>query len=84
MKEASTPFDTSIKLVENTRRAVARLRYASAIGGLMYVMHYTRPDIAYAVFKLSRFTSKRGTMHWKAIARVFAYLKRIEGLRIFY
>ena len=42
-KEANTPYDSSIKLLENAGRAVAQLEYASAIGNLMYVMHCTRP-----------------------------------------
>ena len=50
----------------------------------MYAMHCTRPDIAYAVCKLSRFTNELSIMHWKAIIRVFGYLKRTKGLGIFY
>ncbi|GJR13999.1 hypothetical protein Tco_0796651 [Tanacetum coccineum] len=41
----------------------------------MYVMTSTRPDIAYAVGRLSRFTSDPGRHHWHAITRVFKYLK---------
>ena len=84
IKEANTPYDTSIKLVENTGRAVAQLEYASAIGSLMYAMHCTRPDIAYAVCKLSRFTSNPGILHWKGIARVLGYLKKTMSLGLFY
>jgi hypothetical protein len=35
----------------------------------------TRPDIAYAVAKLSRFTSNPSSHHWQAMNRVFKYLK---------
>ena len=45
------------------------------IGCLMYAMTSTRPDIAYAVGKLSRFTSNPSRHHWHAITRVFKYLK---------
>ncbi|XP_075515358.1 secreted RxLR effector protein 161-like [Primulina tabacum] len=38
-------------------------------------MSCTRPDIAYAVSKLSRFTSNLGVEHWKAIIRLLRYLK---------
>ncbi|GJU16877.1 hypothetical protein Tco_1144843 [Tanacetum coccineum] len=41
----------------------------------MYVMTSTRPDIAYAVGRLSRFTSNPSRHHWHAITRVFKYLK---------
>jgi hypothetical protein len=41
----------------------------------MYIMNCTRPDIAYSVSKLSRYTSNPGEDHWKAIVRVLRYLK---------
>ncbi|GKC86956.1 copia protein [Tanacetum coccineum] len=37
------------------------------IGYLMYVMTCTRPDIAFEVGKLSRFTSKPNIHHWQAV-----------------
>ena len=57
IKEANTPFDPSIKLVKNVGRTVAQLEYSSVIGSLMYATQCTRPDIAFVVSKLSRFTS---------------------------
>ncbi|KAK9716445.1 hypothetical protein RND81_06G234100 [Saponaria officinalis] len=75
IKEANSPFDSSIKLSDQCDRVVAQLEYASAIGSLMYAMHCTRPDIAFAVGKLSRYTSRPGKEHWKAITRVLGYLK---------
>ncbi|XP_072058025.1 secreted RxLR effector protein 161-like [Arachis hypogaea] len=65
-------------------RPIAQLEYASAIGSLMYAMHYTRPDIAFAVCKLSRFTGKPSNKHWKAITRVLGYLKKIINLGLHY
>ncbi len=52
VKEVNTQFDSNYKLVENTGRAIAQLEFASAIGSMMYVMHCTRPDIAFAVNRL--------------------------------
>ncbi|GJS70194.1 hypothetical protein Tco_0703035, partial [Tanacetum coccineum] len=51
------------------------LEYSRAIGCLMYDMTSTRPDIAYAVGRLSRFTSNPSRHHWHTITRVFKYLK---------
>ena len=70
IKEANTPFDWSIKLGENTGKAIAQLEYASAIGSMMYAMHCTRLDISFLVGKLSRFTSNPSVDHCKAIGRV--------------
>ncbi|KAH9672197.1 hypothetical protein KPL70_017637 [Citrus sinensis] len=82
--EANTPYDSSIKLLENSGRIVAQLEYASAIGSLMYAMHCTRPDIAFAVCKMSRYTSNPSVEHWKAIGRILGYLKRTVNLGLFY
>nr|GEV09489.1 zinc finger, CCHC-type [Tanacetum cinerariifolium] len=82
--EANTSYESSCKLVENNGRAVAQIEYASAIGCLMYATHCTRPDIAYAACKLSRYTSNPSQDHWKAIGRVFGYLKRTRQLALYY
>lgn len=84
IKDSNTPYDPNLKLSENNGRALAQLEYASAIGSLMYAMHCTRPDIAFAVCKLARFTSKPSTEHWKAIRKVFGYLKKTIRLGLFY
>ncbi|GJX98361.1 zinc finger, CCHC-type containing protein [Tanacetum coccineum] len=71
----STPMDLVEKLKPNTGKPVDQLEYSRAIGCLMYAMTSTRPDIAYAVGRLSRFTSNPSRQHWHAITRVFKYLK---------
>nr|GEV37658.1 zinc finger, CCHC-type [Tanacetum cinerariifolium] len=53
----STPLDTCEKLMTNKGPAVSQLEYSSMIGCLMYGMTCTRPDIAFAVGKLSMYTS---------------------------
>ncbi|GKF68405.1 zinc finger, CCHC-type containing protein, partial [Tanacetum coccineum] len=49
----STPIDISEKLMPNNGQVVSQLEYSRIIGCLMYVMTCTRPDIAFAVGKLS-------------------------------
>ncbi|GJS38509.1 zinc finger, CCHC-type containing protein, partial [Tanacetum coccineum] len=71
----STPMDSVEKLKPNTGKPVDQLEYSRVIGCLMYTMTSTRPDIAYAVGRLSRFTSNPSGQHWHAITRVFKYLK---------
>ena len=71
----STPMDPSVKLMPNTGKTISQLEYSQAIGSLMYAMTSTRPDIAYAVGRLSRFTCNPGAQHWQAVQRVFKYLK---------
>ncbi|GJY16733.1 hypothetical protein Tco_0387155, partial [Tanacetum coccineum] len=53
----STPIDTSEKPMLNNGQAVSQLEYFRVICYLMYAMTCTRPDIAFAVGKLSKYTS---------------------------
>jgi hypothetical protein len=70
-----TPMDPNAKLMPNKGEAVNQLEYSRAIGSLMYAMISTRPDIAFAVGKLSRFTHNPSLIHWQAVNRLFKYLK---------
>ncbi|GKA66455.1 zinc finger, CCHC-type containing protein [Tanacetum coccineum] len=80
----STPMDPVEKLKPNTGKPVDQLEYSRAIGCLMYAMTSTRPDIAYAVGRLSRFTSNPSRQHWKAITRVFKYLRGTKDYGLSY
>ena len=40
----------------------------------MYLASVMRPDISFAMSKLSRFMSNPGTDHWHALERVMRYL----------
>ena len=65
--DVSTPFSPSVKLLINKGDCVSKLHYSRAIGCLMYIMSCTRPDIAYAVSKLSRYTSNPSSKHWTVV-----------------
>ncbi|GJQ99262.1 zinc finger, CCHC-type containing protein [Tanacetum coccineum] len=80
----STPLDTCEKLMPNRGLVVSQLEYSRVIGCLMYAMTCTRPDIAFAVGKLSRYTSNPGTQHWQAIQRVLKYVKKTMDYRLVY
>ncbi|GKB22210.1 zinc finger, CCHC-type containing protein [Tanacetum coccineum] len=80
----STPMDTCEKLMPNKGQVVSQLKYSRVIGCLMYAMTCTRPDIAFDVGKLSRYTSNLGTQHWQAIQRVLKYLKKTMNYRLMY
>ncbi|KAL2460097.1 Beta-galactosidase 3 [Abeliophyllum distichum] len=70
-----SPVDIGIHLAKNTGEPVSQLEYSRVIGSLMYITNCTRPDIAYIVNKLSRFTSNPSVEHWKALNRVLRYLR---------
>jgi hypothetical protein len=50
----------------------------------MYLAGATRPDISFAMSKLSRFLSNLGDDHWRALERVLHYLKGTMSLGIHY
>ncbi|GKF51679.1 hypothetical protein Tco_0148146 [Tanacetum coccineum] len=68
--------------MSNNGQVVSQLEYSRVICCLMYAMTCTRPDIAFAVGKLSRFT--HGTQHLQAIRRVLKYLKKTMDYSLIY
>ena len=68
-KHVVTPFDSSVHLfpINNDNDVVNQKEYASIIGSLRYATDCTRPDIAYAVGVLSKFTNKPSRDHLQAI-----------------
>nr|CAH66607.1 H0211A12.10 [Oryza sativa] len=83
-KPAPTPYDPSVLLRKNQRIARDQLRYSQIIGLLMYLASAMRPDISFAVSKLSRFVSNPGDDHWQALERVMRYLKGTMSYGIHY
>ncbi|WVZ50266.1 hypothetical protein U9M48_001538 [Paspalum notatum var. saurae] len=79
-KPSSTSYDPSVTLKKNKRIGVNQLKYSQIIGSLIA----TRPDISFAVSKLSRFMSNSGTDHWHALERVMCYLKEMMSYGIHY
>ena len=91
LKPVSIPMDPNVRLSSaqspSTSHAFARMRdvpYHEAVGSLMYAALGTRPDIAYAVQSVSRFSSRPGEAHWEAVKRIFRYLKGSADLWLAY
>jgi hypothetical protein len=72
---ALTPYDPSVIVRKNRRISRDQLRYSQIVGLLMYLASATRPDISFAVSKLSLFVSNPRDTHWSALERVLCYLK---------
>ena len=79
-----TPYDASVLIRKNRRIARDQLRYSQIIGSLMYLASATRPNISFAMSKLSRFVSKPGDDHWHVHERVMRYLKGTASYGIHY
>jgi hypothetical protein len=73
-KPSPIPYDHSLVLRKNKKIGRDQLRYSQMIGSLMYLASVTRPNISFAVSKLSQFTSNSGDDHWHALEQVMHYL----------
>jgi hypothetical protein len=62
-KPSPTPYDLSLVLRKNKGISRDQLRYSQMIESLIYLASATRPDISFAVSKLSRFISNSGDDH---------------------
>jgi hypothetical protein len=58
--------------------------YQKAVGCLMWAMVGTRPDISFAVGKLSQHNNRPVLRHWRGVQRVFRYLQATRPFSIVY
>ncbi|KAL0463607.1 UNVERIFIED_CONTAM: Retrovirus-related Pol polyprotein from transposon TNT 1-94 [Sesamum latifolium] len=75
-----TPYDPSICLKKNKGDSVSQADYAKIIGSVMFLMNYTRPDISYAVSRLSRYTHNPNKEYWDVLRHLLRYLKSTMNL----
>ncbi|SGY45109.1 BQ5605_C001g00247 [Microbotryum silenes-dioicae] len=85
-KPASVPMQPGVVLdFENSSATPEdRTRYLQAIGSLMYAAVGTRPDLAFMVSYLARFSQQPGPEHWTAIKQVLRYIKGTLDLGLNY
>ena len=82
----ATPIDgySSLTPSDATEPRTNQREYQKRIGSLMYAMVATRPDIAYAVGKLSQYCQDSAAKHRAALDRIFRYLKKTTDLALLY
>ncbi|KAM6552821.1 hypothetical protein CsatB_013583 [Cannabis sativa] len=84
VKLAYTPMEPNLKLTEDQGELLSDpTSYRSLIGKLIYLT-ITRPDITYAVNRLSQFLTSPQVPHLHATQRVLQYLKATPGQGIFF
>jgi hypothetical protein len=59
----------------NGEPAVGNINYAAVVGMLLYLSGHSRPDIAFAVHQVARYTFKPTRRHEQALIRIGRYLK---------
>lgn len=84
VKPAATPMDKAPVPAPDDYDApeTLRTRYQRAVGALMYCMLGTRPDIAFAVSVVSRFSSNPTVAQWDSVVRIFRYLRATVDLEL--
>ena len=83
-RSVSTPLETNAKLSKIDTPKVDVKTYQSALGGLMYAMLVTCPDLAYAVGALSKHAACPGQAHFVALKQVYCYLRGMTDACLIY
>ena len=75
-RPVSTPMESSSKidLNDESSEPAKDVPYRHAVGSIMYLMIGTRPDLAFAIRKLSQYLEQPLQSHWIAVKRVFRYI----------
>ncbi len=90
---AATPVNLSEKLSKDMeakttaeKALMPKVPYANAVGELMFLANFTRPDIQYAVSQAAKYMQNPGPKHWEAVKRILRYLQgtRNYGLQYEY
>ena len=81
---AATPLPAGYKPLESTEPADSNLcsKFQSVIGSLLYIMLGTRPDIAYAVTKMSQFAANPSCEHLDKALYICRYLAGMLTMRL--
>jgi hypothetical protein len=88
-KPVSTPIVPSAKLsvkqaplTPKDASFMLSVPYQCAVGTLMHIAVYTRPDIAKAVPSVAQFMSNPRCAHWTAVKHILSYLKGSKSLQL--
>jgi len=77
--KVSTPIEPGLQLISQEPTIEDSTLYWSLLGRVMYLMLYTRPDLAYAVGALSKFTSNPRQQHINAVKRLLQYVHKTQA-----
>jgi hypothetical protein len=85
-KITQTPLPTGWNPTENKNAVIPAIhqQYQTVIGSLLYLMLGTRPDIAFAVIKMSQFSANPGQKHLDKAMYIMRYLVGTQDYSIVY
>ena len=58
--------------------------YLSVIGALMYFANCIRPNIAFSINLLARYSSAPTKRHWNSIRHILRYFRETTNMSLFY
>ena len=58
--------------------------HLAAIGAWIYLANSTKPDIAFSISLLARFSAKPTKQHWNGVKHILRYLKGTKDLGLYY
>jgi hypothetical protein len=79
----TSPVPSSDSEREKLERSMG-FSYRKAIGELIWAMVTCRPDLSFAVIKLSQFSSNSGRLHYNRVRHVFRYLQHTRDYGLTY
>ena len=82
-KPIVTPLEVQFDVSDENEPA-GGVPYREAVGSLMYLMTGTRPDLAFAIRRLSQYVSSPCKHHWIALKRVLRYVRGTSDYGILY
>lgn len=81
-KPVKTPIEVNVKFDSDDTHNNDDIPYRQAIGCLLYLAQATRPDIGFAVNKLSRYVSNPSHQHWLGVKRIMRYLQGTKDYKL--
>ena len=82
-KAYSTPMTTNSSLSLLDGHSISNVSEYRQLAGSIQYLSLTRPDVTFAINKLSQFMHRPTDVHWAAVKRVLRYLKGTSSLGLF-
>jgi hypothetical protein len=78
-----TPMEATELLAHTTHASPAEIQlYQRKIGSILFAAISTRPDVAFAVFRLAKFLNNPSPMHQNAVNKMLMYLYNTRHLSL--
>ena len=84
IRPSNTPYSIGLKLRKsNSTASNKEINYfQQQIGSIIYASTKTRPDITYAINRLSQYTHNPSKIHWEELDKLWGYLNKYTNLGI--